>query len=320
MSVLPFEIVKKDLESCEEILLSATKISDEFVENIAQHLLKSGGKRLRPALCILSARAGKKFDLEKTLPIAAALELIHTASLVHDDVIDESQLRRGRKTTNALFGNQSAILSGDFLFARAFKLISARDYGTRVSMKLAELVEDLSVGEITQDRFEFQIVDESKYLERIEKKTAGFLSTACELGAIVSEMDEIDLQKLSSYGKFIGLAFQITDDILDIIGDEKNLGKKAGADLKQGIITLPVIYALEKDSGRLQQLVTNPNMTDEDIFEAIEMIKSTDAIDRSKNLADDYLDRAKKILPDDIQPEIFETFVSAADFIGKRNF
>lgn len=320
MSSLPFEILQEDLARCEEVLFDSLKIGDEFVETISQHLLKSGGKRLRPGLCILSARAGKKFSLEKILPIAAALELIHTASLVHDDVIDESPLRRGRQTTNSLWGNQSAILSGDFLFARAFKLISSQDYGNRISMSLATLVENLSVGEILQDRFSFRVVSESEYLKRISMKTAGFLSTACELGAIVGGMEDRDVENLTRYGECIGMAFQLTDDILDIVGDEKNLGKKAGADLKQGIITLPVIYALESNPADLREIVTNPDINDGEIEKAIDIILATDGIDRSKNLAGEFLNRAKQILPNDLPSEIFETFVSAANFIGKRNF
>ena len=319
MSSLPFEILQADLARCEEVLFDSLKIGDEFVETISQHLLKSGGKRLRPGLCILSARSGKNFNLERILPIAAALELIHTASLVHDDVIDESPLRRGRKTTNSLWGNQAAILSGDFLFARAFKLIASHDYGTRISESLAELVENLSVGEILQDRYSFQVVKEFEYLRRIEMKTAGFLSTACELGAIVGGMTDSDVKKLSNYGKFIGMAFQLTDDILDIVGNEKNLGKKAGTDLKQGIITLPVIYAVEK-SEKLREIVTNPNINDAEIEDAIDLILVSDGIDRSKILADEFLDRAKKNLPNDLPPEILETFIDAANFIGKRNF
>ena len=146
-----FDVIKKDLEVLEQELRKAVASEHELVNEVGTHIVTSGGKRLRPALCLLAARGGKDFDLQRILPLAVSLELIHTASLVHDDVIDESGTRRGEATANAKWGNQVAILSGDYIFARAFSLIASAGYSNRVSLRLAELVCNLSVGEIIRE-------------------------------------------------------------------------------------------------------------------------------------------------------------------------
>ena len=318
-----FGVIKSDLEVLEQGLQEAVTSTNELVTEVGLHIVTSGGKRIRPALCLLSAHGGRSFDLAHVLPLAEALELIHTASLVHDDVIDEADTRRGTATANARWNNQVAILSGDYIFARAFTLIAEEGYDAHVSKRLATLVCNLSVGEIIQDNAIYQAsrgMDD--YYERIQKKTADFLEICCELGAMVGGMDKEEVAKLGEYGHCIGMAFQITDDLLDIEQTTEKIGKPAGNDIRQGIVTLPVIRALEvsPDAKELESIVTDMDMTDEMVERALAIVKATDGVDFAKDKADAYLARAKAALPENLPADIREAYEMVADFIGDRDF
>lgn len=318
-----FDVIKGDLEVLEQGLQEAVSSTNDLVTEVGMHIVTSGGKRIRPALCLLSARGGRAFDLPHVLPLAEALELIHTASLVHDDVIDEADTRRGAATANARWNNQVAILSGDYIFARAFTLIAEEGYDPYVSKRLADLVCNLSVGEIIQDHAVYQASrGMADYYERIQKKTADFLEICCELGAMVGGMDREEMKKLAEYGHCIGMAFQITDDLLDIEQTAETIGKPVGNDIRQGIVTLPVIRALETspDAEELERIVTDMEMTDEMVERALEIVKATDGVDFAKAKADEYLARAKAALPEGLPDAIREAYEMVADFIGDRNF
>ena len=262
-----FDVIKGDLEQLEEQLIEAVSSpEDDLVTEVGTHLVTSGGKRIRPALCLLAAHGGASFSLARTLPLATALELIHTASLVHDDVIDKADTRRGAPTANAKWDNKIAILAGDYIFARAFRLVAENSYGDHVANRLAQLVGNLSVGEIIQDKQMYKAErDEKDYYDRIQKKTADFLEICCELGALVGGMEPQEAKCLAEYGHCIGMAFQITDDLLDILETSEQIGKPAGNDIRQGIVTLPVLRALSVSPAHdeLLAIVTDPGMTDE---------------------------------------------------------
>lgn len=318
-----FDVIKGNLEVLEQGLQEAVTSTNDLVTEVGMHIVTSGGKRIRPALCLLSARGGRAFDLPHVLPLAEALELIHTSSLVHDDVIDEADTRRGAATANARWNNQVAILSGDYIFARAFTLIAEEGYDPYVSKRLADLVCNLSVGEIIQDHAVYQASrGMADYYERIQKKTADFLEICCELGAMVGGMDREEMKKLAEYGHCIGMAFQITDDLLDIEQTAETIGKPAGNDIRQGIVTLPVIRALETspDAEKLERIVTDMEMTDEMVERALEIVKATDGVDFAKAKADEYLARAKAALPEGLPDAIREAYEMVADFIGDRDF
>lgn len=318
-----FDVVRADLEALEEGLLDAVGSPYGLVTEIGTHLVHAGGKRIRPGLCILAARSGKNFSLEHILPLAETLELIHTASLVHDDVIDGAGTRRGAETANARWGSQIAILSGDYIFARAFALIATEGYGGYILKRLSELVCNLSIGEIIQNEMIYKASrDLDAYYERIQKKTADFLEICCELGAVVGGLDPADAKALARYGHAIGMAFQITDDILDILQTEEQIGKPAGNDIRQGIVTLPVIRALSvsSDAKELETIVTNRKMTDEDVRRALAIVRETDGVDFAMKRADDYLAHAKVILPASLPKEVREAYEMVADFIGDRDF
>ena len=319
-----FDVIKGDLEQLEEQLIEAVSSpEDDLVTEVGTHLVTSGGKRIRPALCLLAAHGGASFSLARTLPLATALELIHTASLVHDDVIDKADTRRGAPTANAKWDNKIAILAGDYIFARAFRLVAENSYGDHVANRRAQLVGDLSVGEIIQDKQMYKAErDEKDYYDRIQKKTADFLEICCELGALVGGMEPQEAKCLAEYGHCIGMAFQITDDLLDILETSEQIGKPAGNDIRQGIVTLPVLRALSVSPAHdeLLAIVTDPGMTDEMAARALAIVRATDGADFAKAKADAYLARAKEVLPAALSAEIRDAYVQVADFIGQRDF
>lgn len=318
-----FDVIQADLEVLEGRLMRDVTADSAIVTSVGRHILESGGKRLRPALCILSARGGQSFDLERVLPVAECLELLHTASLMHDDVIDEADTRRGSVTANAKWGNQLAILTGDFIFARAFSLVATEKYDSYIISRLVNLVSELSVGEIDQDESVYQAVtDEADYYNRIQKKTADFLEVCAEVGGLIGGMSREDARRMAAYGHAIGMAFQVTDDLLDVLQTSEQIGKPVGNDIRQGIVTLPVIRAMavSPDAAELRNIVTNPEMTDDDMQRAIDIVLATDGVDVAKAKADQYLDEARQSLPDCLPAEIHDAFIEVADFIGERDF
>ena len=306
-----FDVIQEDLAALEPALEEAIVAETPLITDVGMHLVSSGGKRLRPALFLLAARGGASFDRARAMPVAVALELIHTASLVHDDVIDEADTRRGAETTNAKWGNQIAILSGDYIFARAFKLVAEEGYDSSVYVKLAHLVCTLSEGEILQDHTVYQ-------------KTADFLEICCELGGFIGGMSPADTAQMAEYGRDIGMAFQITDDLLDFRRSSEDIGKPAGHDLAQGYVTLPVIRALSVlgagEREELAALITNPKKSSEEVARALALVRASDGLDYAQEQADAYLARAKAALPASLDPRIRETCLMAADFIGRREF
>ncbi len=312
------EATSKNLFVLEEQIRQAIA-EDPFIYEACAPLFK-GGKRLRPMLFLLCANSQKNFPSEKTMPLAVALELIHTASLVHDDIIDTSKKRRGVETANSKYGAQIAVLIGDYLFAKAFQLVAENNYGVAVTTILSKLVKNLCVGEIMQDRSLYEIPTLAEYYTRINLKTAIFLSSCCQLGAIVAQMDKREVENLTAYGTGLGLAFQIIDDLLDFFGDEKITGKPNGGDLKSGVITLPVIRALEisEESPALKKLVTSGAVTNSDIDTAIKIIRNTDAVDYCRTRAEAHIESARVNLPITLKTSVALALDQIADFIVDR--
>jgi heptaprenyl diphosphate synthase len=271
----------------------------------------------------LAAKSCERFDEKKALPLAAAIELIHMASLVHDDVIDHASTRRGAATANAKWGNQIAVLAGDHIFAQAFLLVSGKGYTEAVGDRMASLVQGLCAGEVLQDSSLYTAEhDLEEYERRIAMKTADFLATCCELGGIVGGASPEVCEGLKAYGKAVGMAFQITDDLLDVTGDEERIGKPAGNDIRQGVVTLPFIRALETSPDReeLCRIVTNQDMSDEMVARAIEIVRASDGIDVARARAEAYIAEAGRVLPEAVGGEAREAFLRAAAYIGKRDF
>ena len=314
------DITKKDFQELEHLILQSIH-EDDFIREICRPLI-NGGKRLRPMLFLLCSRAKTFKTNEEIMPLAVALELIHTASLVHDDILDGAKKRRGVETINSKQGVQISVLIGDYLFAKAFQLVAENNYGDEVAAVLSKLVKNLCLGEITQDRSLFTVPTLSEYYMRINLKTAVFLSSCCRLGGIISNLDKKDIDGLAFYGSNLGLAFQIIDDILDFFGDEKVTGKIVGGDLKSGVVTLPVIRALKvsKDSKILHEIITSREVTNSDIETAVKIIKNTDAIDYCKMRATAHIDSALVSLPSAVKTSVRIALEKIADFVIDRTW
>lgn len=308
------EVAAKNLRVLEEQIRLAIS-EDPFIFEACEPLFKSG-KRLRPMLFLLCANSKTDCPPEKTMPLAVALELIHTASLVHDDIIDFSKKRRGVETANSKYGAQIAVLVGDYLFAKAFQLVAENNYSSEVTTILSKLVKNLCVGEIMQDISLFKVPSLTEYYTRINLKTAIFLSSCCRLGGVVSDMTPREVANLTAYGSGLGLAFQIIDDLLDFFGDEKITGKPRGGDLKSGVITLPVIRALNVSdkATELKKIVS----TGENVDAAIKIIQATDAVDYCRTRAEAHIESARVNLPLTLKIATSLALEQVADFIVDR--
>ena len=238
--------IEKDLPLVKNSLKELSDdIGFEFLEKMIEQSLSGSGKMMRPALALLAGKLGN-YDLEKLIPLAASVELLHTASLVHDDVIDRADARRGNETSNILFGNAAAVMLGDYMFAYAAEFITRTD-NIDVVKKFAATLMMMVQGELKQDVTVFEYSEDvQRYLDRITGKTASLFATAAEGGALVCDVPESDASILYHYGLNLGIAFQIVDDVLDFSGDPELMGKPIGSDLKSGTLTLPSILYMQQ--------------------------------------------------------------------------
>lgn len=268
-----------------------------LVNQVAEHIIAAGGKRLRPMLLLLAARAFGHGGAD-THQLAAVVEFIHTATLLHDDVVDESDLRRGRKTANALFGNAASVLVGDFLYSRSFQLMVELER-MPVMRILADTTNAIAEGEVLQLlHIRNPDTDEPAYLKVIERKTAVLFAAATRLGALLAGKDEAVQQRLHDYGMALGYAFQIADDVLDYSADEAALGKHLGDDLAEGKATLPLIHAIQHSDAdvraRLRVIVENGDITA--MPEVLAAIEATGGLDYSRRRAEAYAAAAEAAL------------------------
>jgi len=237
--------VKDDLTRFEQELRGTLAVDSPLILGITEHLMKRRGKRVRPLLVFLSARANGPLP-DRAIEAGMAIELIHTATLLHDDVVDESPTRRGQESVNSKWSNLVSVLMGDYLFSKAFHLL-VKIGSDQLMQAVSAATEQVSLGELVeiQEAHNFEI-DEASYLGIIHAKTASLFAAACEAGAILSGCADETRSRLRSYGSEIGTAFQISDDMLDLVGSQEKTGKTAGNDIKEGRVTLPIIYALSQ--------------------------------------------------------------------------
>jgi geranylgeranyl pyrophosphate synthase len=258
-----------------------------------EHVLGGGGKRLRPAIALLAGHFGE-YRRDLHVPLAASIELLHTATLVHDDVIDASPSRRGRATANAIFNNAASVMLGDYMFAHSAELIARTD-DTNVVRLFARTIMAIAGGELHQDLSAYDYgQDTLVYFGRIEGKTASLFATSAEGGAMVARCTPTERELLRAYGLNVGMAFQIVDDILDFAGDEEEMGKPIGSDLMQGTLTLPSLLLMErypKDNPIKRAFRTKKPKT-EYVAEAVYMVLNSDILDESYRVARDFRDRA----------------------------
>jgi heptaprenyl diphosphate synthase len=287
---LPLQQLEQELK---EVLCSG----ETEIKSVTSHLLNNAGKRIRPVVFFLSLSLWQQ-DISRFLPVAAAIELIHSATLVHDDVVDGSVLRRGQPTINADWGNQTAVLTGDYLFAKAFTLLT--DFGQiKIIREMARVVSEMSQGEIQQQAERFSTdLDEAAYLNRIAQKTAYFFTACCSSAGIAAAAPEDAIAALRGYGYRVGMAFQIADDLLDFSGDEAVTGKPTASDLRQGIFTLPVIHLLNTSlRGEELRVRLSEGEPEEDLINTVrqEMVFSQ-SLEYTRGIAENYINEAVQIL------------------------
>ncbi|BBD94983.1 heptaprenyl diphosphate synthase component 1 [Staphylococcus caprae] len=313
--------INNEIKKVEDRLQHAIKSSDQTLEDAAFHLLSSGGKRVRPVFVILNSQFGDSKDTsENTYRVAVALELIHMATLVHDDVIDKSDKRRGRPTISKKWDQTTAILTGNFLLALGLQHLSEiKD--SRVHNIISKSIVDVCKGELFQFQDQFNSDQNiTNYLRRINRKTALLIQLATEVGALTSNASDEVVRKLKMIGHYIGMSFQIIDDVLDFTSSEKKLGKPVGSDLMNGHITLPVLLEMRKDQAFKQKVADlNPESPQSAFDECIETIRTSQSIEESKVISEKYLNKAIKLideLEDNPNKALFRKLIKK---MGSRN-
>ncbi|MDS1030371.1 polyprenyl synthetase family protein [Bacillota bacterium LX-D] len=293
---LPIEL--PELAKVEEQLYAEIQSTPGFLGEICKYMLKAGGKRLRPTLVLLSAKCHQENVSPKVICAATAVELIHLASLIHDDVIDNSSSRHGKPTINQLWDNKVAILAGDKLYAKAFDILAKNGLYNILNL-VVEAIEDMCSGEIEQALDSFNLEqEENSYYNKISKKTGKLIAVSCQSGSLAGEADEETALSLRNYGLNLGYAFQITDDILDFTGEEEILGKPVGSDLKQGTLTLPIIFLLHNPNHRswVQNILKEKNISSTNRQKIIEALLSTGTLQKAKDIAYSYAEAARNCL------------------------
>ena len=315
-----FADIATDLADVERYLGQLLDEGPQAVRDTASHLFKAGGKRLRPALVLFGAKFGQ-YRFADVRDVAAAAELIHMATLVHDDIIDRAEVRRGQPTVHALWGEQAAVLTGDYLFAKAFSLLSTVPVGSVVGV-MADVVHRMCAGEIAQNVAAHQtsLPDEQQYLDRIAAKTAVFIAQSCRAGAMACRAELAVQQALYDYGYAMGMGFQIVDDLLDLTAEPKTLGKAIGSDLRAHVITLPVIHGLHASQQRseLQSIAEREEVSGDAVRTVREILERAGSFSYAEELAKNFIHKAKASLEMLRDMPARASLLAMADFVLER--
>jgi len=318
-----FKPIEKELQKVDDYLIKSFQDTHERLRSGFLHMLKAGGKRMRPAFTILASRYGG-VDSESIIPLAAAFEMVHMASLLHDDVIDSSDTRRGEPTIRLLFGNEYSLYLGDFLFAAALNIIDG--------YKNHEINNLLAVASMEMCRGEIEEIASShcwqqnmrNYLYRIKRKTSLLIAVCCQAGALAAGAEHQVAKALGRYGHNIGMAFQITDDILDFVADEKMLGKPVGTDLLQGVMTLPLIYVFKygDDSTKREiiKVLGQKAVSREDVLGIVRIVAGTEAVNYSRGIAGKFVGKALQQLEQLPDNTTTDTLRKIAHYINTREY
>lgn len=319
-----FELVREDLVRVEQELSRQSAAAFQPVSEITSYLLGGGGKRLRPALLLLchGYAAGRRAEGQGAIKLAAVVELLHSATLIHDDVIDSADTRRGRPSANSRWGNHRSVLAGDWLYMQAFQ-IALQERNFRVLDILIDLTQKMVEGELIQlAKLGRMDVTEEDALQLANYKTACLFSGCARLGGVIGGFDEADEKMLDEYGRCAGLAFQLVDDLLDFTASSEQLGKPVLSDLKEGKVTLPLIYAMENGHREARELVTR--VLEEKEFHSVQpetlvaLVRDSGALDRARNLAHEYARRAKACINGRGDSEFARALKTLPDFILDR--
>jgi octaprenyl-diphosphate synthase len=315
--------IKKDLERVEKKIAQSLKTENLFIQQMVDYLSHSTGKRVRPALAILSAKYCDGLT-ENTISLGAALEMLHVATLIHDDIIDNSAVRRKQKTLNFKWGNEISVLMGDYVFASSFYLM-AKDLPKEVVSSLADTTNVICHGEISEtfNRFNVDLTEE-QYLEVIKEKTAVLFAASCQTGAMLAGGDAKTVESLYRFGLGIGMAFQVIDDTLDFVGKQTKVGKPVMSDLREGKLTLPVLYCLststKQENKKLKAVILRKVKTAADLKFLNQQLKKYNAIDRSIQRARQFVDDAKGALGHLNGNGVKSELIQFADFLINRDF
>jgi octaprenyl-diphosphate synthase len=318
-------LVEADLEACNHVIVAQMDSPVSLIPQLAAHIVAAGGKRLRPLLTLAAARLcgyPNHGGGARHIDLAACVEFIHTATLLHDDVVDESQLRRGLASANAVFGNKASVLVGDFLFARAFQLMVA-DGSLKVLAILSKAAATIAEGEVLQLVTQNDLsTSEARYLEVIQGKTAALFAAACQIGAVVADRPEREEAALAEFGMKLGIAFQLVDDALDYVADQATLGKTVGDDFREGKITLPVLVAFlagdEAEKAFWQRTIEASEQIDSDLDHAMRLIARHGAIRVTLDSAQRFVQEAKAALAVFPDSRIRRALADVADYTVQR--
>jgi len=317
-----FDLVRDDLVLVEQELARQTSVSFEPVSEITSYLLGGGGKRLRPALLLLSARYAGRTKTDGAIRLGAVVELLHSATLIHDDVIDSANTRRGRPSANSRWGNHRSVLVGDWLYMLSFQM-ALEERNFRILDILIDLTQKMVEGELIQlEKIGRIDVTEEDALRLATYKTACLFSGCARLGAVLGGLEDAGEEALAEYGRYAGLAFQLVDDLLDFTASAEQLGKPVLSDLKEGKVTLPLIYAMENGHRDARELVAR--VLEEKEFDSVRpetivaLVQESGALDRARNLAHEYARRAKACLNGHGDSEYARALLTLPDFILER--
>ncbi len=289
----PFNCVAEELDLVEEALAESIKSRESALTEIASHLIHSGGKRVRPMVTLLAFKTFGGTKTQDVVEIAASMELIHTATLLHDDIIDGAEIRRGKISAYKKFGLKSTLVAGDFLFIKAFEF--AGKFDETVVQWTADACAKLTEGEILQNSFNRnRAVTLLDYFEIIKRKTASLFQTGAKLGAYLAGASPAHIELLSQYGLNLGMAFQMIDDVLDVVGHKELLGKPTGMDLRDGNPSLPIVLALDNDEKEVRETFECYQPSEDSIQKAIECIVKGKSIQQAKKFSKQYALKASK--------------------------
>jgi octaprenyl-diphosphate synthase len=316
----PLSVIASDMQAVDAAIRTQLHSDVALVSQIADYIISAGGKRIRPALVLLMAKAWG-YQGEDHYKLAAVVEFIHTATLLHDDVVDESDLRRGRKTANAMFGNAASVLVGDFVYSRAFQMMVSVN-SMRVMQILADATNVIAEGEVLQlMNMHDPDVTEERYLQVIRSKTAKLFEAATELGSLIAGAPEQQVAAAAEYGRSLGTAFQLIDDVLDYSGDSSAIGKNVGDDLREGKPTLPLIYLMQHGTSQQRELVRAciANGDEAHFDQVLAAITSSGALDYTRRQAEAARDRAIEAINGLPSGTGKEALQSLANFAVDRN-
>lgn len=314
------ELLKVDLQKTDKALISSLSSNVALINTMSNYIISAGGKRIRPLLLLLSARA-TKYNGEQHHIMAVVIELIHTATLLHDDIVDESRTRRGRNTANEVWGNAASVLVGDFLYSRAFELMVEID-SMSIMKIMSKVTNNIAEGEVMQLlNCHNPKLSESEYFQVIENKTACLFKASTQIGAILSGTDKAFESALKDYGLHLGNAFQIVDDILDFESDVETMGKEIGDDLSEGKTTLPMIYALKHTSGKEHEILVGAieNRDNVGVDKVINILKNTGAFEYARGKAKESADLARTAIKDLPESNYKKALILLCDLSLKRD-